>query len=77
MKKSLSKHKQDNIWYRKELPNRHIVKLRKNHKQVEKNFDGKKELYWVCDEVEVSIPKKENITKYVEENFEFLFEMFL
>ena len=73
MKKSTSKHKQDNVWYRKELPNRHIVRLRKNHEQVEREGIDGKELFWVCDEVEVAIPYKNDIEKYVTENFNKLF----
>jgi hypothetical protein len=74
MKKSLSKHKQDNIWYRKEVPNKHIVRLRKNHEQVEKEtIDGQKELFWQCDEVEIAIPYKNDIEKYVNEHFDELF----
>jgi hypothetical protein len=69
MKKSLSKHKQDNIWYRKEVPNKHIVRLRKNHEQVELN----EETFWQCDEVEVIVPYKNDIEKYVNEHFDELF----
>ena len=74
MKKSMSKHKQDDVWYRKEIPNRHIVRLRKNHKQIEKEgIDGKKQTFWQCDEVEVAIPYKNDIEKYVSEHFDELF----
>ena len=73
MKKSTSKHKQDDVWYRKELPNRHIVRLRKNHEQVEREGMDGKELFWVCDEVEVAIPYKNDIEKYVSEHFDELF----
>ena len=73
MKKSTSKHKQDDVWYRKEVPGRHIVRLRKNHEQVEKEGINGKELYWQCDEVEVAIPYKNDIEKYVSEHFDELF----
>jgi len=73
MKKSTSKHKQDDVWYRKEVPGRHIVRLRKNHEQVEREGMDGKELFWICDEVEVAIPYKNDIEKYVTENFDKLF----
>ena len=73
MKKSYSKHKQDNVWYRKEVPNRHIVRLRKNHEQIERESMDGVELLWVCDEVEIAIPYKNDIETYVTEHFDELF----
>ena len=75
MKKSYSAHKQDNAWYRKEVPGRHIVRLRKNHKQETKqDIDGQNITQWVCDEVEVAIPYKNEIELYVNEHFDELFD---
>jgi hypothetical protein len=76
MKKSISMQKQDNIWYRKEIPDFHIIRLRKNHEEIEKETDEGKEKYWQCDEVEITIPFKNNIKQYVEENFDTLFDIF-
>ena len=71
--KSYSMHKQDDVWYRKEVPGRHIVRLRKNHTQETKDIDGESVTQWVCDEVEVSIPYKNDIETYVTEHFDELF----
>lgn len=72
--KSYSMHKQDDVWYRKEVPGRHIVRLRKNHTQeTKKDMDGQDITQWVCDEVEMSIPYKNDIKKYVTEHFDELF----
>jgi hypothetical protein len=77
MKKSISMHKQDDVWYRKELNNRHIIRLRKNHEEFEKEYIDKEIIkYWQCDEVEITIPFKNNIKQYVEENFDTLFDIF-
>jgi hypothetical protein len=77
MKKSISMHKQDDVWYRKEIPDFYIIRLRKNHEEIEKeDIDGEMEKYWKCDEVEITIPFKNNIKQYVEENFDTLFDIF-
>jgi shikimate 5-dehydrogenase len=76
MKKSISMHKQNDVWYRKEEDNHHIIRLRKNHEEFEKEIDDKVEKYWQCDEVEITIPFKNNIKQYVEENFDTLFDIF-
>jgi hypothetical protein len=76
IKKSISKHQQNDIWYRKKTPNGDIIRLRRNHKQFEKETEEGKELFWECEEIEGFVPHKNNIQQYVEQNFDLLFEIF-
>lgn len=79
MKKSISKEKQLNIWFRKETDQHHIVRLRRNHQTFEiENFEGDgTETMWQCNEIEIRLPLRADIKQYVETNFDALFDAWL
>lgn len=74
--KSYSAHKQDNIWFKKKLDNHYLIRLRKNHKEVERENDDGVEKMWVCDEIEFKTPLRQDIKEYVEQNFDKLYDKY-
>lgn len=74
--KSYSAHKQDNIWFKKKLDNHYLIRLRKNHEEVERETDDGVEKMWVCDEIEFQTPLRKDIKEYVEQNFDKLYDKY-
>ena len=77
MKKSISIKQQSNTWFRKETDQHHIVRLRKNHEEIQQETDEGIETIWQCDEIEIRIPLRADIEQYVETNFNALFDAWL
>ena len=77
MKKSISTEQQLNTWFRKETDQHHIVRLRRNHEEIERETDEGIETLWKCDEIEIRIPLRADIEQYVETNFDALFDAWL
>ena len=74
--KSYSAHKQDNIWWKKKLDNHYLIRLRKNHEEIERETDDGIENIWVCDEIEFQTPLRQDIKEYVEQNFDKLYDKY-
>jgi hypothetical protein len=77
MKKSISTEQQSNTWFRKKTDQHHIVRLRRNHEEIERETDEGIETFWKCDEIEIRIPLRADIEQYVETNFDALFDAWL
>lgn len=75
MNKSLSTSKQTDYWLRKTEGDRHYVRIRMNHEQIEKQGMEEEDMqvYWQCDEVEVEIPKRADVEQYVKNHYKALF----
>ena len=74
--KSYSMHKQDNIWFKKKLDNHYLIRLRKNHEEVERETDDGIEKMSVCDEIEFQTPLRKDIKEYVKQNFDKLYDKY-
>jgi hypothetical protein len=77
MKKSISTEQQLNTWFRKETDQHHIVRLRRNHEEINRETDEGTETLWQCDEIEIRIPLRADIEQYIETNFNALFDAWL
>lgn len=74
MKKSLSTNKQQDYLLRKTEDGKHYIRLRMNHQTVERiGADEEPQTYWQCDEVEITIPQRQDVEQYVKNNHKALF----
>jgi hypothetical protein len=77
MKKSISTQQQSNVWFRKNTDKYHVLRLRRNHETFERETVEGVETLWRCDEIEITVPLRNDIEQYVETNFDALFDAWL
>jgi hypothetical protein len=73
MKKSISTQQQKDYWLRKTEDGKHYIRIRMNHKEIERETDEGIETMWQCDEVEVMMPQRADIEQYVKNHHKALF----
>ncbi len=73
MRTSTSTKQQKDYWLRKTEDGKHYIRIRMNHKEIERETDEGIETMWQCDEVEVMMPQRADIEQYVKNHHKALF----